>query len=317
MDHNIHQIKYKTHEQYSLQVTNPSNGMKHDILRVLPKNARQMLRVLLAPDGNAFEQLHTIMQKINTSLEKTQNCRWSHKTRWKALNSVLEPGILYPLMATLYTIDDIKQLERKIAKIHCQALGLNMHFPRAVLYRPCELGGMEIDTLQTLLTTICINYFLYCTRQHTSVGEKIEISLAHMQLEVGLCQQVFLTSYQQYHYLATRSLIKCLWGETEPFGLYIKGGNTTVWTPTLQGPTDIPITEFAVTHFPSSYVCRINRCQLYLQVFTLYDLFNYDGSNIHPEIGMGERIQSRKTLLKGLLTNILRVHIGRYGTDFY
>jgi len=53
-----------------LQVTNPSNGMKHDILRVLPKNARQMLRVLLAPDGNAFEQLHTIMQKINTSLEK-------------------------------------------------------------------------------------------------------------------------------------------------------------------------------------------------------------------------------------------------------
>ena len=190
-------------------------------------------------------------------------------------------------MATLYTIEDIKILERRIATIHCQALGLNTHFPRAVLYGPCELGGMEIGTLQFLLTTIRINYFLYHTRQQMSVGKKLEISMANMHIKAGLSKQVLLSSYQRYQHLATKSLVKCLCGETERFGLFIKGHTDAIWTPTLQGEADVPLTEFVANHFSSTNVYTLNRCRLYLQVFTIYDLYTHNGSDIHPEIAMG------------------------------
>jgi hypothetical protein len=59
-----------------------------------------------------------------------------------------------------------------------------------------------------------------------TVGKKFEISLAHMQIEVGTCQQVLSAPYDLFGHLATRSLNKCLRGETEPFGIHIQGDDT-------------------------------------------------------------------------------------------
>jgi hypothetical protein len=108
---------------------------------------------------------------------------------------------------------------------------------------------MGITTLQTMLTTIHINYFLYHMRSTTQVGKKIEISLAHMQIEVGACQQVFTASFETHSHLATRSMVKCLWGEMEPFGLYIRGDVTQIWTPSLQGNNDVTTTKFVAHYF--------------------------------------------------------------------
>jgi hypothetical protein len=44
-------------------------------------------------------------------------------------------------------------------------------------------------------------------------------------------------------------MVKCLWGETEPFGLYIQGDVTQIWTPSLQGNNDVTTTEFAAYYF--------------------------------------------------------------------
>jgi hypothetical protein len=130
----------------------------------------------------------------------------------------LEPGMLYPLTATLYSKDDLAQHECKISKLYCHALGLNVQFPRAVLHGPCEFGGMEIPSLSIILTTIRVNYFLYHTRQKTQVGKKLEISLAHLQTKVGLCSQVLPSPFDQFGHLGTHSLIKCIWREASEVG---------------------------------------------------------------------------------------------------
>jgi hypothetical protein len=54
-------------------------------------------------------------------------------------------------MATLYNLDDILKLEKKLAIIQFQALVINDHFPWAILYGPCELDGMDLATLQAML----------------------------------------------------------------------------------------------------------------------------------------------------------------------
>ncbi len=87
---------------------------------------------------------------------------------WQAIKYILQPAVLYPLMATLYDLSALKVLGKKFAILYCQALGINKHFPRAILYGPCQLGGLEIPSLQAMFSIIRINYFLYHTRSQTT-----------------------------------------------------------------------------------------------------------------------------------------------------
>ncbi len=150
---------------------------------------------------------------------------------WQAIKYILQPAVLYPLMATLYDLSALKVLGKKFAILYCQALGINKHFPRAILYGPCQLGGLEIPSLQAMFSIIRINYFLYHTRSQTTVGEILEISVIYLQLEVGTIEHVLSSSYKQNNHLAMHSLIKCIWAEMQPFSLILQGNSSTAWTP--------------------------------------------------------------------------------------
>jgi hypothetical protein len=47
----------------------------------------------------------------------------------------------------------------------CNALGLNSHFPRAILYGSTLLGGIGLPTQTQKTTKDRINYFLYNMHQ--------------------------------------------------------------------------------------------------------------------------------------------------------
>ncbi len=125
-------------------------------------------------------------------------------------------------------------------------LGLNEHFPRAVLHGPLSLGGLEIHTAQTKTTTSRINCFLNHTRMDTTIGHKLDASIAYLQLEIGTITHFLESPYHIYSYLATNTLMKCLWKETEPHGFILKHAQHQTWSPKPQGTSDFPIIEFAI-----------------------------------------------------------------------
>jgi hypothetical protein len=53
--------------------------------------------------------------------------------------------------------------------------------------------------------------------------------------------------------------------------------------------------DIAVHHYNNHESTMINRCRLYLQVFSIYDIISYDGLSIHPNILAGERPPSRSS----------------------
>jgi hypothetical protein len=126
-----------------------------------------------------------------------------------------------PLMATLCNKQELDSIECILISFKCHALGLNPHFPRAVLYGPIQMGGMELPSTITKISSTRINYFLYHTRLNTDVGLKLDASRTFLQMEIGLSEQVLTTSYILYGHLGTRSLIKTIWAETEPNDLYL------------------------------------------------------------------------------------------------
>ncbi len=172
---------------------------------------------------------------------------------------------------------------------------------------------MDIPSLKSILKSIRVNYFLYHTRQQTQVGIKLELSLAHLQIEVSTLSQMLETSFSQFGHLGTHSLIKCIWEETSNVDLHIKGHDSICWTPQAQHDHDKSIMEYACYHFSKHDTLLINRCRLYVRVITPYDLFTHDGSRIHPKLLAHEPIISRISNMKWINISGHRKDIGRHG----
>ncbi len=64
-------------------------------------------------------------------------------------------------MATLCDKNDLNKIERVITRAKCNALGLNEHFPQALIYGPLQYEGVSIPTSLSKTATTRINYFLY------------------------------------------------------------------------------------------------------------------------------------------------------------
>jgi hypothetical protein len=115
-------------------------------------------------------------------------------------------------------------------------------------------------------------------------------------MEIGILQQFLQTPHELYGHLATKTLMKQIWKETETNGLLLQSADKIAWTPQLQGNSDHAIMDIAMKVYFKKMSSKINRCRLYLQVITLYDIVTYDGVQIHPNILMGIRPPSRQTI---------------------
>lgn len=128
-----------------------------------PYTLRRTLRVTLTLNGSASSQIMTYLQKIAIFKGKLFHCHLPNGLIWKAIKIILEPSILYLLMATPYTVAEIECIEKQMAILYCHALGLNEYFPRAALYGPAASGDMQSPSIQSMLTATQINFFLYHT----------------------------------------------------------------------------------------------------------------------------------------------------------
>ncbi len=71
----------------------------------------------------------------------------------------MSPGVLYPLMASMCSKVELDKIEKVIAHAKCNALGLNEHFPCAVLYGPLCYSGMQLPTAHASTLIKRVNYF--------------------------------------------------------------------------------------------------------------------------------------------------------------
>jgi hypothetical protein len=174
-NHATNRINYSTSRKApgTIMLSNPATNTQHTVERVEPTEGRRFLGVILAPDGNCRQQIRHCIAKSAEFIGKIKHRKLSKVAKWKAATTILDAQIQYPLMATLFTRKDLEKIDRPITWLKCAALGLNKHFPRAVLHGPMEMGGMGLPTKVSTTAVQRINYFLYHVRQGTTVGEQL------------------------------------------------------------------------------------------------------------------------------------------------
>jgi len=100
------------------------------------------LGVILSPDGKGMNQLKATLSKAKEFFGKFLNSSLSSKAKWMAVTTVIEPALLYPLVTSIFPLKNFQPIDSITSQMQCVSLGLNRHFPRAVLHGPMSLGGL-------------------------------------------------------------------------------------------------------------------------------------------------------------------------------
>jgi len=237
----------------------------------------------------------TLGKKTREFSGKLHNALLPNKSQWLAVDSVIEPAIMYPFVNTFFQANEIKPITSAISRLRCSTLGVNRHFPMSLLYGPKSLGGNGITHRKHANTLKWINYFLYNVRMRSDISLKLEVSIIYAQLKVGTFHQLFSLSLSDYGHLVTSSFVAQLWYEMEPHGVTLEPANGCIWTPDPIMDSNIPLMELAITRFNKKGSAMINRCHIFLQVISVCDLLTVNKLDIHLAFFSGVRPPSRKS----------------------
>jgi hypothetical protein len=154
-NHATGRIQYQSRKKApgDIFLRNPDTKTINPLRRIEPHEGRRTPGVILAPVGNCSQQKKTSMDLAATYIGKIKHSKLTKHAKWTAVTTILEPAVPYPLMAINSSKKDLKHIDKVLTAFKCHALGLNKHFPRAVLHGPMALGGMSIPNTVTKNTS--------------------------------------------------------------------------------------------------------------------------------------------------------------------
>jgi hypothetical protein len=148
----------------------PTNWSSTPLSKLEPTCARRTLEILFAPDGNCNLQIKHCTEKASAFLNKVNAACYP----WPTVTSLIEPTVRYSLMACKCTTQDIRKVDKIVTTAKCHTLGLNEHFPRAVLNGPMHLAGIIIPIGQSKINCGQIKLLSYHIRTEYTFGTKLD-----------------------------------------------------------------------------------------------------------------------------------------------
>jgi len=265
-----------------LDIQDPGNGTITRIPRIDPHIAQRTLGVLLAPDGNNKQQLQLLLQKTKAWANSVNASSLHANEKWIAYNSILKPGLLYPLPTHQCSVKDLATIQTIVDQEILHSQHLSTSFPCVVLRGPIDFGGLGIPSLHSETLATKIIYFIHHMRRNDVTGHKLRCSLGHLQLEIGIGDNVLQTNYSDLGFLATTLFITDLWTECSKVGITLHGTKSAIWVPSTQHKHDYFIMDLAAMSFTKKQLIHINICRLFTKTLTISDFTTYDGKSIHP-----------------------------------
>ena len=195
--------RYKTnHEMLLDQVTITPTTLNNDATPQVVQwceanDAQRTLGAFIAPDGSFFKQSEVLIGKLHDWKQCLRNMTSTNlNAKWLSYTTVFLKKVTYPLIGHSCSSTDLDSLQKPTDREVLHILGLNEHFPRAVLHAPLKLGGLG------------------CTSIHGQhVIDKVLLFIHHMR-EKGQIQELLMASMSSTHVYFLR--IRRIYGSEVP-----------------------------------------------------------------------------------------------------
>jgi len=254
-----------------------------EIKIVSPKEARRMLGVYVAPDGNCDLQTKLLRSKSEQWSQRIRNNRMATFEILMSYNQGLMKSLEFPLGASLLTESQCKHIQAPALTCCLQKSGVLSTISRSVVFGPKRFCGLGFSNLYTEAGIQKLELLIGHIRKMDVPGQIILVALACLQQEVGISTPVLSSSYKLYSCVAIPSWCNCVWKFLHDISGSIR--YDSAWTPKACFTNDTNIMEqIAQMDFTEQQKYQINICRLYKRVYYLDELMTSSGTNFRRDV---------------------------------
>ena len=168
--------------------------------------------------------------------------------------------ILYPLIGHNCVAEDLQFIQQPVDREVLHTLGLNGHFPRAVLHAPLLYGGLGSHTIHAHHVIEKLLLFVHHIRENGQIKETLMTSMSTTQIECGVSVPFFSLSADIWNPLVTSTWPAHLWQECKKQGIDIKFHTDTFWVPKAPREKYVCIMDIATTMYQGQHYRLIGYC---------------------------------------------------------
>ena len=176
-------------------------GDQSQLKTINPEEAKRMLGVFLAIDGNNKVQIKHMRRVAEEWYEKV---RVGHLTRydaWTALHTTIMKKLDYPLIALTLTEAECNGIMAPVLSGGLSQIGICQSMARALVYAPTKYQGLGINKLYTTQGLGHVRALINHIWRDTDTGKLLRTSLEFAKLEAGVRGSLFALDYNTYGHL--------------------------------------------------------------------------------------------------------------------
>ena len=271
--------------------------------QISPATSYKLLGVQIASNGNSMGQTEALKNKCMKFQETFSQLQLDCNDIDLGYKCVATPSLNYGLAASNIGKETLQNIQKQLHNTILPKLGYNRHFPRSICYASPEYGGLGISNLYVEQSIAHINSLLGNIRAKNALGNLIIILLESYIMQSGIVGSPLIN-------LTQHSYVDSPWIDT--IRNFLSENNSTIYIKELNTLSTIrekdqSIMELAINHNLSpSNIKQINNCRLYLQITSLAEMCNSEGTQLLPCAIHGHRDDNNNAILWQISTSTLK-----------
>ena len=241
-----------------------------------PTDGKETLGVFLSPEGNNDAAFDALQSKAQQWRDNILAGHLNPSLAWQAAQTTIMKTLEYPLPALTLDYDECNKLMQIVKTGLLAKARISRSFPSDALYGPSSEGGLNLNHLYVTQGLLHLEKFVRFLGSDSVTGNLLTVTMELCILESGIGRNLFQLDYNKYDMLLSPSWIKSLWKFSSEYGITIIDRIHAY--PQISRENDVFLMEaFEAQGFSPKVLQVLNRCRIYLQVFTLSDLMTCKG----------------------------------------
>ncbi len=258
-----------------------SDGKEISLKRLMFSDAKKMLGVFLAPNGNKTEEIKYLREKTTKWADMIRSGHLGPVETWVALSTGIWKSILYPMAATNLSDSEIRSITAPIIDVALPRMLVNRNVALPIRYGPAKLGGgigLPNPFLDQGIKKIA--YIVEHLWKRTPTGLILHKNISSLCLEGGFFGNPFEQDPSPLRWMSSKSSwIANAWDFAHQHKITISNLPCTFLAPKRISDVSIMMGLATTTNSPA-LLLKLNACRLYLGVTCLSDICLANGHQL-------------------------------------
>jgi hypothetical protein len=291
----------------TIALTSGESSTETAILQRNFDEPHKTLGVWMTPTGEETAQMDYLRKAANQIAILISSSRLTRGEAFLAYQACWIPAVTYSIGTTTMSKSELRSVQSQALSSFLQKLGVNQHYPRAVVFGPRDMGGLELRDLYVEQGVAQIMLIMEHVYNETETGRLLTISLDTLQMEAGTSGLLLMDTLPSLRYLPN------CW--IQSLRDFLRSNNLQLhlsapWNFRLSRKGDAFLMDvFRTSGFFTTIELRhLNAVRIHLKVATVSDISEADGRFIDSKAYNCDVFPHRISLLHWIRQPVITAH---------